>query len=169
MAKTASKINEQIDTEKLCKIDANIPKIEWEIRAFSDTMLNMQTLLKHVFYHRNTMFFEGTAVRKMNETCKTHAQNLCLKNIRKIHDIWSKNEAKNGHLKHPKPYLFRYILACDFRHVFEVIFGSKTGPTWIQKGIQNVMENHQKSSPAPGCHFGAIWGRFLTDVGSILD
>ena len=126
-------------------------------------MLKMLNLLKHMFYYRNTMFFEGTAVRKMNETCKTHARNVCLKSVRKIHDIWIKNKPKKGHLKRPKAYIFRDIFACDFQYVFEVIFGSKTGPKWVQKGIQNVMKNGQKSTPAPGCHFGAILARFLSD------
>ena len=130
-------------------------------------MLKMLNLLKHVFYCRNTVFFEGPAVRKINETCKTHAQDLCLKSVRKIHGIWSRNGPQKGHLKRPKAYLFRNIFACDVGYVFEVIFGSKTGPKWVQKGVQNVIKTHQKSIPAPGCHFGAILGRFLSDFGSI--
>ena len=130
-------------------------------------MSNMQTLLKHVFYCGNTVFFEGAAVRKMNETCKTHAQNQCLKSDRKIHDIGSKNGSQKEHPKRPKAYLFQYIFACDFGYVFKFIFGSKMGPKWVQKGTQNVTKNHEKSTPAPGCNFGAIWGRFLTDFGPI--
>ena len=116
------------------------PKRVWNL-CFSDTMLKMLNLLKHVFYCRNTMFFEGPAVRKMDETCKTHARNVCLKSVRKIHDIWIKNKPKKGHPKRPKAYIFRDIFACDFQYVFEVIFGSKTGPRWVQKGIQHVMKN----------------------------
>ena len=38
---------------------------------------------------------------------------------------------------------------------------------WVQKGVQNVTKNHEKSTPAPECDFGAIWGRFLTDFRQI--
>ena len=113
------------------------------------------------------MFFEGAAVRKMNETCKTHAQIQCLKSVRKIPDIWSKNGPQKEHLKRPTAYLFRYIFACDFGYVFNVIFVSKMGPKWVQKGTQHVTKNHEKSTPAPGCNFGAILGRFLSDFGPI--
>ena len=123
---------------------------------------------KSQFYCGNTMFFEGAAVRKMNETWKTHAQNQCLKSVRKIPDIWSKIGLQKGHLKRPKAYLFQCIFACDFGYVFKVIFGSKTGPKRVQKGTQTVTKNHETSTPAPGCNFGAIWGRFLTDFGSSL-
>ena len=74
------------------------------------------------------MFFEGAAVRKMNETCKTHAQNQCLKSDRKIHDAGIKNGPQKEHPKRPKAYLFRYIFACDFGYVFKFIFGSKMSP-----------------------------------------
>ena len=113
------------------------------------------------------MFFEGTAVRKMNKTCKTHAQNRCMKSVRKILVIWFQNGAQKGHLKRPKAYIFRHIFACYFRHVFDVVLGSKINRKWVQKGIQNVTKNNEKSTPAPGCDFGAIWGRFLTDFGQI--
>ena len=131
--------------------------------CFSDIMLKMLNLLKHVFYCRNTVFFEVTAVRKMNKTCKTHAQNRCLKSVRKIRVIWSQNGVQKGRLKRPKAYIFRHIFACYFRHVFEVVLGSNMNRKWVQKGIQNVMKNGQKSTPAPGCHFGAILARFLSD------
>ena len=49
---------------KLMQTYQKIPIKECKIRVFSDTMLNMRTLLKHVFYCRNTVFFEVPAVRK---------------------------------------------------------------------------------------------------------
>ena len=135
--------------------------------CFSDIMLKMLNLLKHVFYYRNTVFFSVTAVRKMNKTCKTHAQNRCLKSVRKIRVIWSQNGVQKGHLKRLKAHIFRPIFACYFRHVFEVVLGSKMNRTWVQKGVQNVTKNHEKSTPAPECDFGAIWGRILIDFGKI--
>ena len=60
---------------------------------------------------------------------------------------------QNGHQKgspiRPKAYLFRYNFACDFGHVFEVISGSNIRPKWVQKWVQNVIKNDEKSSPAP--------------------
>ena len=142
------------------------PKRVWNL-CFSETMLKMLNLLKHVFYYRNTMFFEGPGVRKINETCKTHAQNRCLKSVRNIPVTWGKNATQKGHLKRPKAYLFRNIFACYFRRVFDIVFGSNIGPKWVQTGVQNVNNNYETSTPAPGCNFGAIWGRFLTDFGPI--
>ena len=121
--------------------------------VFCDIVLRMLNLLKHVFYYRNTMFFEGTAVRKMDETCKTHARNVCLKSVRKIHDIWTNNKPKKGHLKRPKAYIFRDMFACDFRNVFEVIFGSKMAP----KRDPKCDEKSIKIDSAPGWHFGTIF------------
>ena len=46
-------------------------------------------------------------------------------------------------------------------------FGVEMHRKWVQKGVQNVTKNHEKSTPAPECDFGAIWGRFLTDFGQI--
>ena len=111
--------------------------------------------------------FEVTAVRKMNKTCKTHAQNRCLKSVRKIRVVWSQNGIQKGHLKRPKAHIFLHIFACYFRHVFDFVLGSKMHRKWIQKGVQNVTKNHEKSTPAPECDFGAIWGRFLTDFRQI--
>jgi len=54
-------------------------------------------------------------------------------------------------------------------HVISDMFSSSfLGRKWVQKGTHNVTKNHEKSIPAPGCNFGAIWGRFFTDVGPIL-
>ena len=130
-------------------------------------MLKMLNLLKHVFYCRNTRFFEGPAVRKINETCKTHAQNRCLKSVLKIHGILSKTGPRKGFPKRPKAYFFRCNFTFDFQHVFDVLFGSNFCQKWVQKGIQNVIKNGGKSSPAPGCNFGVIWGGFWIDFGSI--
>ena len=33
---------------------------------------------------------------------------------------------------------------------------------------ENMTKNNEKSTPAPGCDFGAIRGRFLIDFGHIL-
>ena len=132
-----SKIDATIDTEKGMKNDAKRVKkraLKGCEFCFFDIMLRMLNLLKHVFYYRNTMFFEGTAVRKMNETCKTHAQNRCLKSVRKILVIWCQNGAQKGHLKRPKAYIFRHIFACYFRHVFDVVLGSKCIENGSKKG-----------------------------------
>ena len=77
------------------------------------------------------------------------------------------NGVQKGHLKCPKAYIFLFIFACYFRHVFDVVLGSKMNRKWVQKGVQNVTENHEKSTPAPECDFGAIWGLFWTDFGQI--
>jgi len=155
--------------EKLCQINRKVtPKSVLNL-WLSDIMLNMQTLLKHVFYCRNTVFFEGPAVRRLNERCNTQAQNRCLKNVRKIHDILIKSGPQNGSPKRRKVYLFRYNFASDFRLVFYVLFWSKMVPKGVQKVVPNWSQNHEKSMLAPRCHFRMIWGRFWTDFGPIWD
>ena len=125
--------------------------------CFSDIMQKMLNLLKHVFYCRNTMFFEDTAVRKMNKTCKTHAQNRCLKSVRKILVIWSQNGVQKGHLKRPKAYIFLHIFACYFRHVFDVVLGSKCIEHVSKKGsnmCQQIMKNRRPRQSAILKRFG---------------
>ena len=99
------------------------------------------------------------AVRKMNKTCKTHAQNRCLKSVRKIRVIWSQNGIRKGCLKRPKAYIFRHIFACYFRHVFDFVLGSKMHRKWVQKGVQNVTKNHENRCPRQS----AILERFGAD------
>ena len=134
----------------------------WNL-CFSDIMLKMLNLLKHVFYSRNIVIFEGTAVRKMNETCKTHAQNRCLKSVRKIFVIWSKIGPPKGHLKRSKTYLFRHIFfACYVWHGFEIVLGSNMDGKWAQQGGPKC---DQKSWKIDSLTREQFW----SDLGSILD
>ena len=42
------------------------------------------------------------------------------------------------------------------------------GPKWVQNEVQNLCKKHEKSSPAPGRHFGLILGRFGVNFGCVL-
>ena len=157
------------------------PKRVWNL-CFIVIILKMLNLLKHMFYYRNTMFFEGTAVRKMNKTWKTHAKNRCLKNVRKLLVIWFKNGSPKGHLKCSKAHVFRHIFACYFWNGFGIIAGRKWMEHGSNKGVQNVTKNHEKSIPSPGWFwtefwwflsrclkdFSLIWDRFSTDVDTMF-
>ena len=101
----------------------------------------------------------------MNKTCKTHAQNRCLKSVRKIRVIWSQNGVQKGHLKRPKAYIFRHIFACYFRHVFVVVLGSKCIENGSKKGSKmwpKIMKNRRPRQ-------NAILERFGVDFWQILD
>ena len=129
---------------------------------FSDTMLNMQTLLKHVFYCRNTVFFEGTVARKMNETCKTHAQNLCLESVRKIHKKMEQKLTPKGRLETSKGVPFTrhfcvWFSTCFWDH-FWIENGSKKGSKMRRKITQNGLPRQ-----------GVILELFWVDFWVILD
>ena len=107
---------------KGAKASKTSSKRMWKL-CFTDIMLKILNLLKHVFYCRNLLFFEGTAVRKMNKTWKTHAKNRCLKNVRKLLVIWSKNGPPKGYLKRSKLIFFVTLLHVMFDMLLRSFLG----------------------------------------------
>ena len=78
-----------------------------------------------------------------------------------------KMDPKKGTWNVRKRRFFDIFLHVIFDMFLRSFWGRKMNRKWVQKGVQNGSKNHEKSTPAPECDFGAIWGRFLTDFGQI--